>query len=174
MADAIHGASPSAPAKRGPSLPPGIARRTGVVFVHGIGNQQPAETFLDWSGPIVDLLTEWRRDQERANASRPGGADVINDPVRRGAFSFNAASPPFLEISVPQHAGVPETSWVFTEAWWAADLRPPDIGRTIGYLRGRIRTIVSGISAGYKGRTDNLVDMARNEGIIGPGATPIA
>jgi hypothetical protein len=174
MADAIHGASPSAAAEEGPSLPAGIARRTGVVFVHGIGNQQPAETFLDWSGPIVELLTEWRRDQERANAARSGGADVINDPVRRGAFSFNAASPPFLEIAVPQHAGVPETSWVFTEAWWAADLRPPDIGRTIGYLRGRIRTIVSGISAGYKGRTDNLVDMARTEAIIGPGPTPIA
>lgn len=171
------------------ALPPGVARRTGVVFVHGIGTQQPAETFLDWSGPIVDLLTEWRRDQEATKAAArstsptavgtlsaaPSPApDVIADPVRRGAFSFNAASPPFLEIAVPEHAGIPETTWVITEAWWAADLRAPDLGRTIGYLRRRILPIVSGISAGYRGRKDNLVDMAREQGVIGPGDPPMA
>jgi hypothetical protein len=155
-------------------LPPGIARRTGVVFVHGIGNQQPSETFLDWSGPIVELLAEWRRDQEAQKTAANQTGDVITDPVRRGAFSFNAASPPFLEIAVPGHAGIPETTWVVTEAWWAADLRAPDLGRTIGYLRSRIRPIVSGISAGYRGRNDNLVDMAREQGVIGPGEPPVA
>ena len=172
MADAIHGAEPVAETAGAASLPPGIARRTGVVFVHGIGTQQPAETFLDWSGPIVDLLTEWRRAKEGSAAAAT--ADVIVDPVRRGAFSFNAASPPFLEIAVPAHIDAPETTWVFTEAWWAADLRPPDLGRTIGYLRRRIRTIVSGISSGYRGRTANLTDMAENEGVIASGDPPLS
>jgi hypothetical protein len=33
--------------------------RTGVVFVHGIGTQPACETFLDWSGSIVRVLSEW-------------------------------------------------------------------------------------------------------------------
>ena len=32
----------------------------GIVFVHGIGTQTPGETFLDWSAPIVELLSDWR------------------------------------------------------------------------------------------------------------------
>jgi hypothetical protein len=152
---------------------PGTASKTGVVLVHGIGTQQPSETFLDWSGPIVTLLTEWRRGLEATGAG-DGTGDAILDPVRRGAFTFNAASPPYLEIAVPAHAGLPATSWIITEAWWAADLRPPDLGRTIGYLRRRLRTIVGGISAGYRGRTDNLVEMAREQGVLEDGPPPAA
>jgi len=55
------------------TLPPGIARRTGVVFVHGIGTQTPSETFLDWSGPIVELLTDWRAELQ-SGARRPAPA----------------------------------------------------------------------------------------------------
>jgi hypothetical protein len=163
----------------------GIARRTGVIFVHGIGTQQPTETFLDWSGPIIELLTEWRRDRELRSAQAAVDSagtsdepatippDVIVDPVRRGLFTFNAGAPPFLDVSVPAHAGIPETTWIFTEAWWAADLRAPDLGRTLGYLRRRIRPIVSGIGAGYRGRSANLVDMAASQGIIDRDRPPL-
>ena len=64
-------------AESGGALPAGIARRTGVVFVHGIGTQAPSETFLDWSGPIVELLTEWRAAEEAAAGSAPAAALVI-------------------------------------------------------------------------------------------------
>jgi hypothetical protein len=169
-----------------PQLPDGIARRTGVIFVHGIGTQQPADTFLEWSGPIVELLTEWRRDLELKAAmaaaeaagddGRPPGIppDVIVDPVRRGLFTFNAASPPYLEVGVPAHAGIPETTLVFTEAWWAADLRAPDLGRTLGYLRQRIRPIVSGIAEGYRSRNANLVAMAVSQGLLEQGKPPLS
>jgi hypothetical protein len=147
-------------------LPLGIARRTGVVFVHGIGTQTPSETFLDWSGPIVELLTDWRADQAAKTPADPG-ADRLDDPVWRAEFTFNAASPPYLEIAVPAHAEVPATTWVLTEAWWASDLRAPNVGRTIDYLRRRMATVVSGIAQGYRDRSGRLVELAQAAEIIG-------
>ena len=143
--------TPSTKMEASAAAPPrGIARRTGVVFVHGIGTQAPSETFLDWSGAIVELLTDWRASEAAVDLSHPG--ERIDDPVWRAEFTFNAASPPYLELAIPEHAEVPATTWVITEAWWASDLRPPDLGMTIDYLRRRIATVVSGIADGYRDR----------------------
>ena len=154
-------------------LPAGIARRTGVVFVHGIGTQTPAETFLDWSAPIVDLLTEWRTARDGALPAS-STENLIVDPVWRAEFSFSAASPPYLEINVPAHADLPETTWVVTEAWWASDIRPPDIGRTIDYLRRRMGTLVAGIATGYRERAPHLLDVAIDADVLGTGRPPLS
>ena len=146
-------------------LPEGIARRTGIVFVHGIGTQTPGETFLDWSGPIVELLTDWRASQATSSPD-DRAEDRIDDPVWRAEFTFNAGSPPYLEIAVPAHAGVPATTWVVTEAWWASDLRAPNLGRTIDYLRRRIGTVVRGIAEGYRDRSKRLVELAQATDVI--------
>src|SRR5688500_11087194 len=79
-----------------------IATRTGIVYVHGIGTQAPAETFLDWSGPIVELLTDWRGAQAADQT-----AARIDDPVWRAEFAFNAASPPYLELAIPARDTIP-------------------------------------------------------------------
>lgn len=147
-------------------LPPAIARRTGVVFVHGIGTQAPSETFLDWSAPIVELLTDWR-------AATATGTDRVDDPVWRAEYSFNAASPPYLEVAVPAYGDVPATTWVITEAWWASDLRAPSLGRTIDYLRRRMGTVVSGIAAGYRDRAPRLHELAQATDVIGEGRPPL-
>jgi hypothetical protein len=152
-------------APREAPLPSGIGRRTGVVFVHGIGTQAPSETFLDWSGAIVELLTDWREAQATRDAD--GDRDDVDDPVWRAEFTFNAASPPYLELAIPEHAGVPATTWVMTEAWWASDLRAPNLGRTIDYLRRRMATVVSGIAAGYRDRSPRLVELAQATDVIG-------
>jgi hypothetical protein len=146
-----------------------IAKRTGIVFVHGIGTQAPAETFLDWSGPIVELLTDWR-------AAKAGeeSAERIDDPVWRAEFGFNAASPPYLELAIPGRDEIPTTTWVFTEAWWAADLRAPNLGRTIDYLRRRMRSVVTDIVTGYsRGRNARLKERAQAAKIIGEGPLPL-
>jgi hypothetical protein len=172
-------------AESGGTLPIGIARRTGVVFVHGIGTQGPSETFLDWSGPIVELLTDWRaaeaaqateaaEEAEAAEATNDADRhERIDDPVWRAEFTFNAASPPYLEVSIPEHAGVPATTWVITEAWWASDLRAPNLGQTIDYLRRRMATVVSGIAAGYRDRSPRLVELAQATDVIGEGPPPL-
>jgi hypothetical protein len=154
------------------ALPADIARRTGVVFVHGIGTQAPGETFLDWSGPIVELLTEWRAAAAAASPSN-AAADRIDDPVWRAEFAFSAASPPYLEVVVPAHAELPSTSWVLTEAWWASDLRAPSLGRTIDYLRRRIGMVVAGIAAGYRDRAPRLHELAQATDVIGEGRPPL-
>jgi hypothetical protein len=147
-----------------------IANRTGIVFVHGIGTQAPAETFLDWSGPIVELLADWRADQARTQAV----TSRIDDPVWRAEFAFNAASPPYLEVAIPALDQAPATTWVFTEAWWAADLRAPNLGRTIDYLRRRMRSVVTDIAAGYyRGRNLRLQERAQAADVIGSGRLPL-
>jgi hypothetical protein len=171
---ALDAPSESAADADGLELPFEIARRTGVLFVHGIGTQAPAETFLDWAGPIVDLLTDWRTAREDDGPPpEPNASDRIDDPVWRAEFSFNAASPPYLELAIPAHAGLPETTWVLTEAWWAADLRPPSLGRTVDYLRRRMRTVVSGIAEGYTARSRRLTDLAVATQVIGSGRRPL-
>src|SRR4029079_7659121 len=152
-------------AASGAPPPRAIALRTGVVFVHGIGTQAPSETFLDWSGAIVELLTDWR--EAEASLDPPAEGERIDDPVWRAEFTFNAASPPYLELGIPEHGGVPATTWVITEAWWASDLRPPNLGTTIDYLRRRIGTVVEAISDGYRDRARRLAELALATDVIG-------
>ena len=68
---------------------------------------------------------------------------------------------------------MPATNWVITEAWWASDLRPPDLGRTTDYLRRRMATVVSGIAAGYRDRSPRLVELAQATDVIGEGPPPL-
>ena len=154
-------------------LPFEIARRTGVLFVHGIGTQPPAETFLDWSAPIVELLTDWRAARDGAPSAVPASTDRIDDPVWRAEFSLAAASPPYLEIVVPAHGGIPETTWVVTEAWWASDLRAPNLGRVIDYLRRRMRVVVSGIAQGYRSRAPHLQGLATERNLLNAEQPPM-
>jgi hypothetical protein len=167
-------------------LPFEIARRTGVVFVHGIGTQAANETFLDWAEPIVQLLTDWRSALAETGATDPAtaaapaaapaasaGTDRIDDPVWTAGFAIGGTSAPSLELIIPAHAGLPETTWVLTEAWWAAALRPPSLGRTIEYLSGRMAAVVSGIGAGYRRRSHALHDLAVLVNLIGAGKEPL-
>jgi hypothetical protein len=126
--------------------------RVGVVLIHGIGTQAAAETFLDWTRPIVDLLADWRREH---------AFDV--DPVRRSQFSFNGGSLPFLEIDIPEVAEHPAQTWVFTEAWWASQLRAPSLGTVTSYLRHGLPRILQGIRAGYDIREDAWTERVRTE-----------
>jgi hypothetical protein len=151
-------------------VPLEVARRTGVVFVHGIGTQGANETFLDWADPIVALLTDWRTAKAHGDGS---GSERIDDPVWTAGFAIGGSRAPSLELIVPAHAGLPETSWVMTEAWWAGALRPPSLGRTIDYLSKRMATVVSGIGAGYRRRSHALHDLAVTVDLMGAGKEPL-
>ena len=120
---------------------PTIAERTGIVFVHGIGTQAPAETFLDWSRPIVDALRRWSES-----------AGQTDDPVVRSHYAFNASTPAFLELRIPPRDGNGETRWLVTEAWWAAEIRAPTLRDVAKYLGPRMGAIAAGIAAGYRAR----------------------
>ncbi len=153
---ATAGAAPSAAAtdRSGAGQPAEpVPASVGIVFVHGIGSQGPADTFLDWSRPIVTLLRAWR-----ASEGHPG------DPVIRSEFSFSPAAPPLLEIGIPAHAGLPPGRWLITEAWWSADLRAPALGTVLAYLRARLGRVVAGIADGYRTREATWRDRRRTGG----------
>jgi hypothetical protein len=132
---------PVAGARSGPR--PIDLDRTGVVFVHGIGTQPACETFLDWSGSIVGLLSAWRTEH-----------GFGEDPVRRCNYDLTGARLPILEVEVPEYDGHPAQSWVMTEAWWAATTRSPGLGSMTAYVRRALPGIMAGIRQAYKARAD--------------------
>ena len=137
------GAAPagaSAPVSANPLDP----NRTGVVFVHGIGTQPACETFLDWSGSIVDLLADWRANH-----------GFGQDPVRSCDYDLSGARLPLLEVDVPEYDGHPAQSWVLTEAWWAATTRAPGLGSMTTYVRRALPGIMAGIRQSYGQRSNS-------------------
>lgn len=121
--------------------------RVGVVFVHGIGSQQPGETLLDWSRPLIVTLTDWRI----AHGLPP-------DPVVETSIDFSGASLPTIEIDVPATPGGGDSEpaaaqrWVLTEAWWASRVRPPSLSTMTRWLREDFGRVVDGIRKGYDAR----------------------
>jgi hypothetical protein len=136
--------------------------KVGIVLIHGIGEQKPAETFLDWTRPLVALLADWRREH---------GFDV--DPVRRSQYAFNGASLPFLELEIPALSEHATQTWIVTEAWWATQLRTPSLGTVTAFLRHGLARIAQGIRAGYDDREDAWVLLVSQElaAVRAPGGT---
>ena len=130
-------------------------RRVGVVFVHGIGDQKPAETFLDWSEAIVRMLSAWRAEQ---------GFGL--DPVVRSQFAFNPGALPFLELAIPAFGDREASRWVVTEALWAEAIRPPKLDVVAAYLRDRLWTIVAGIQSGYRMREPKWVERKKATALV--------
>ena len=161
----VHAAPPQrapAPISGGASAPspadtpdPG---RIGVVLVHGIGTQPACETFLDWGGSIVRVLSDWR-----------GEHTFGPDPVVRCDYDLSGARLPILELDVPEYEGHPAQKWVVTEAWWAARTRAPSLGYMTTYVFHALRRIMAGIRNSYRVRRElwakrrgDTIDYARN------------
>lgn len=136
------------PARR--RAPAGHERVTvGVVFVHGIGSQRPGETLLDWSRPLIRVLTEWRI----AHGLPP-------DPVTSGDVDFSGATRPTIELDIPTapatdpgDAPAAAQRWVLTEAWWASRVQPPSLATMTGWLRDDFGRVVRGIRDGFDARS---------------------
>jgi hypothetical protein len=139
------------PVARASSTPPSPCdppkervRTTGIVFVHGIGTQANRETLLDWSRPIIDVLTAWRREfDERVPCDNPIGENPV------GSASVASSADSYIEIDVPAFAGRERELWLLTEAYWASDVRAPSFSAAAGYIRSHLVGIVFGIARGY-------------------------
>jgi hypothetical protein len=129
-------------------------RSIGVIFVHGIGNQPPRETLLNWANSIIEVLTAWRR--ERDETTLPPD-QIGEDPVvRAGVDKGDAADGRvWVRIGIPatDHSHLAAT-WLLTEAYWAGEVRAPAFGQALRYLRGHIGAIIKGIASGYGLRED--------------------
>jgi hypothetical protein len=117
--------------------------RVGVVFVHGIGTQPACETFLGWSTPLVELLSDWRLEH-----------GLSEDPVVRCDYDLTGQRLSFLELEIPAYATHPAQTWVMTEAWWAATTRSPGLGSMTAYVSRALPGIMAGIRDSYKLRAE--------------------
>ena len=132
------------------------AQRIGIVCVHGIGSQRPGETLLDWSRPIIKILTDWIVTKRSPNgpADTPRIAVTTQrDPVATGHIDFSGGQLPIVEIAIPATAeeggtSWPAQTWVMTEAWWAARVQPPSLGSMTEWIRKDFGRVVDGIRAG--------------------------
>ena len=136
---------PSGAGIDGPDAPTSI----GVIFVHGIGNQPPRETLLNWANSIIEVLTTWRREHdEQPTTATPFG----EDPVRQAGVETGDDQDErvWVRIAIPQtDPSHPAATWLLTEAYWAGQVRAPAFGQALRYLQGHIGAIIRGIASGY-------------------------
>jgi hypothetical protein len=130
-----------------------IDERVGIVVIHGIGPQLAGQTLLDWTRPIIELVSDWR-EVHRAELVTPPNERFVNDPVLKANIDFSGETFPTVQVVVPGiRTADPDDPrskprrWVFTEAWWAQEVRPPTLATMIGWLgeQGGVGRIVSGI-----------------------------
>jgi hypothetical protein len=122
--------------------------KVGIVFVHGIGSQKQGETLLQWSAPIIEVITAWRRRARAANLLLDDSGPL--DPVEIAELDYESPLPvvtvriPKVRIGEVEH---PETRWLMTEAWWASKVEPPALATLTSWLgpRGGTEQIVAGI-----------------------------
>lgn len=141
---------PSAGAPRTPSRPE-TTGRTGIVVVHGIGSQKPAETLLQWTAPLIEVLTAWRKWHVAGDIPPPPAElDRPGDPVTAAAIDFTSPFPT-IALHIPEatigERHHPAREWLITEAWWASNVAPPGLSTMITWLGpgGGVGRIVDGI-----------------------------
>ena len=140
---------------------------TGVVLIHGVGQQLAGETLLSWTRPMVALLADAARaDADRPEAERrlkplPPGPRSVTDPVFRASIDFSGQTFPVVQLRVPGRTDVPaddpranERKWLVSETWWAAQVKPPTLGAMIEWLgdEGGLGRILQGIQENMLGR----------------------
>lgn len=110
--------------------------RTGVLFVHGIGEQRESESVRWFAGALVRWLEAWHE------ARRDGREDFRVEVVSAHlSYGGGLRGPARVEIGIPPYAdgerAWPERRWVIAEGWWAARISPPDLG---GMTRWALRS----------------------------------
>ena len=120
----------------------------GVLFVHGIGEQQQYSTLARFGGALQRWLRRWeegRRDEAPyGRVAPPPVVDVIAvDPHPDGADGQK--QPAHAEVAVGS-----DKKWLLAEAWWANPGLIPACDRpetTVKSLRNSLRTSRSGVSS---------------------------
>ena len=81
---------------------------------------------------------------------------IGENPV--GSASVSDPSNPWIEVDVPKFADRDREQWLFTEAYWAGDVRPPSFAAAARYLLRQIPGIASGIAKGYGVREERRAE----------------
>lgn len=100
----------------------------GVLFVHGIGEQQRGETLGTWATALTRWLRGWFGADDASGAEvelcRVAVDRVRPSPDRDGP---EAAS---LRVRIPDD----QREWLLAESWWAQEVTAPKIGELGSWL----------------------------------------
>ena len=140
-------------ARESSATSPGGRSGPGSSSSTASGRSSAGQTLLDWTRPIIQLLRD-------APAADPGlvvplaAAGTVRDPVIKSNIDFSGETFPVIQVGVPRRSDVAdddprakERTWVFTEAWWASEVRAPSLATMISWLgeQGGVGRIVQGI-----------------------------
>ena len=92
------------------------------------------------------MLGEWRREYDDDHHDAPIGENPV------GSASVSDPSNPWIEVDIPAFGVREREQWLFTEAYWAGDVRPPSFTDAARYLLRQIPGIAKGIAKGYGNR----------------------
>lgn len=143
--------------------------RVGIVMVHGIGPQLAGQTLVDWTRPIITLLNDAAVADPGLQVPAPG-AGSVTDPVVKSNIDFSGETFPVVQVRVPPRTGVEpgdprgeERTWIFTETWWASEVRAPSLATMIGWLgeQGGVGRIVQGIQKNMLGETGPMAFLGK-------------
>ena len=103
---------------------------TGVLFVHGIGQQAPGETLREWGSSIVRAISDVRF--ERGMQADPVVSARLHPEGDLGLYlELEALGAPSADDCVgpqlPAH-------WVLSEAWWADRVTAPSFSVMASWL----------------------------------------
>ena len=158
----------------GPNTPASF----GVLFVHGMGEQQRGDTLLGFGEPIVKFLRRWVLDDPRIQPDGslltppgtegvpPAGKDpaVASDPFKSNIDLHNVQAIRVLgsDPNVPSHATIkvrnrPDLQpWLLAESWWATDFKPATFTDVLNW-GVRVVPFVLLDTARYQARTLGLI-----------------
>jgi len=93
----------------------------GVLFVHGIGEQQQYSTLSRFGGALQRWLRQWEegRQPTQPKTDRIAPPTVV-DVLAVEAHPADRTAPAHAEMTVG-----PGEKWLLAEAWWAPEVTPP-------------------------------------------------
>jgi hypothetical protein len=95
--------------------------RLGVLFVHGIGEQQQYSTLARFGGALQRWLRQWEdgRQLDQPKQDRVARPAVVDVPAV-DAHPGDRKDPAHAEMAVGSGR-----KWLLAEAWWAPEVTPP-------------------------------------------------
>jgi hypothetical protein len=161
-----HGPQPAAGAER-----KNTRYDLGVLFVHGIGEQQQYSTLARFGGALQRWMRQWDEKDDRSDGqvAPPQVAEVVAvEPRPAGGIPANA------KVAVTG-----DRQWLLAEAWWAPEVTPPKFKEFIRWVLPMLPWLAAeyAVAAGHRvygpdpspslnGRTPSLAERGSLAGLV--------
>jgi hypothetical protein len=105
----------------------------GVLFVHGIGDQQQYSTLAQFGGALQRWLNRWLEGGRPPQPKRDRtAASPLVDVVSVQHHPSDRNAPAHARMIVTQDGT--EQTWLLAEAWWAPEVTPPKFSNFVRWI----------------------------------------